>query len=939
MRELFLTSFSGWQYGIWKDRIKSVRDIHDLHRIPLSPAMIAGILIDNGQTVTLADLSACIGYGHTKGIAQGSILLMEEGEKVTGFAVSGGMDVRAVSPESLFQLPDFLKTPVFDTCAVHDGIPVPIINVAELYSRVMKTGGEASANSPRTSARPPDISGMARIRLFSAAGELFAAPAGGIDDNPVRPGAVTPLPNMPPYVKGVTFRDGRLLPVIDLPQRIKRQGAAPEPLMLIAGIAGETFGLLVDGDMGTVPAHSVAIKPVPMIASKPWFKHMVVRDGGLIPLVDLAIALSPDSGAADEIPVWQRYAPGSRFPDVFFKHDAEVVEFSLLGERHALPKQEVEEVIACKPWRELPDAPPIVLGVAEHNGGILPVVDLAMMFGRLSLVTPAWRMMLVSNGDFRALVVTETVFKERRLAPDIHRAVPIHLPHNLMYGCYPDAQVVRLILNVEAISVHFENSLIQKFLPALSHGMKMVSAQAAPDHQEKSTREIESGHEIEPAREIEPVREVEPVEALSAAEPETLAPQEQASVHRPADEAAQELQRQAVEQVIESIGEHEAAAETVAIAPEAKLMDGIHAVAPSASALDMPSSSDGWSEREADEALAQEHAPNAEAVTEIAMEPAVMSEASTGGGYDAAELNDMATSSSFSENELQQLAEVSDIEFTEVQESISDENAVSPEPAAPPDNVTSGQSSGESNNALVSIAASVQSPVETVLAPAQEWVKDKSETKPVAASTKPGVTKYQIERTVAARKRGAAYSAIAAVLLAVFYFVWSFDKTGAGKPERVAQAAKAGQDRVQAEPVKTAGEPAMESAGQVKSQAAQAEAQALAEHQAQVRGDLDARTNPETRAQAEQSPVLGKQDKAQAEPPRLAEKPHARLELDIPKNMTVDIDVYVVKKGDTLWSISERYTGTPFNYPRIAGENRIADPDLIFPGQRIRLNK
>jgi nucleoid-associated protein YgaU len=47
----------------------------------------------------------------------------------------------------------------------------------------------------------------------------------------------------------------------------------------------------------------------------------------------------------------------------------------------------------------------------------------------------------------------------------------------------------------------------------------------------------------------------------------------------------------------------------------------------------------------------------------------------------------------------------------------------------------------------------------------------------------------------------------------------------------------------------------------------------------------------------------------------------------------------VVVKNDTLWSISERFTGNPFNYPRIAGENRIADPDLIFPGQTIRLKQ
>jgi nucleoid-associated protein YgaU len=64
------------------------------------------------------------------------------------------------------------------------------------------------------------------------------------------------------------------------------------------------------------------------------------------------------------------------------------------------------------------------------------------------------------------------------------------------------------------------------------------------------------------------------------------------------------------------------------------------------------------------------------------------------------------------------------------------------------------------------------------------------------------------------------------------------------------------------------------------------------------------------------------------------------LELNIPKHMPpVDIDVYVVVHGDTLWSISERLTGSPFNYPRIAGRNKIANPNLIFPGQKIQLIK
>jgi len=46
---------------------------------------------------------------------------------------------------------------------------------------------------------------------------------------------------------------------------------------------------------------------------------------------------------------------------------------------------------------------------------------------------------------------------------------------------------------------------------------------------------------------------------------------------------------------------------------------------------------------------------------------------------------------------------------------------------------------------------------------------------------------------------------------------------------------------------------------------------------------------------------------------------------------------YVVKEGDTLWDISARFTGDAHNYRGIAATNGIADPDLIEPGQIIKL--
>lgn len=54
--------------------------------------------------------------------------------------------------------------------------------------------------------------------------------------------------------------------------------------------------------------------------------------------------------------------------------------------------------------------------------------------------------------------------------------------------------------------------------------------------------------------------------------------------------------------------------------------------------------------------------------------------------------------------------------------------------------------------------------------------------------------------------------------------------------------------------------------------------------------------------------------------------------------VTVDKeDRRVVKRGDTLWEISRDAYGNPTRFPELAERSGIPNPDLIFPGQEVRI--
>ncbi len=56
-------------------------------------------------------------------------------------------------------------------------------------------------------------------------------------------------------------------------------------------------------------------------------------------------------------------------------------------------------------------------------------------------------------------------------------------------------------------------------------------------------------------------------------------------------------------------------------------------------------------------------------------------------------------------------------------------------------------------------------------------------------------------------------------------------------------------------------------------------------------------------------------------------------------SLSENVQYYEIKSGDTLSAIAKEYLGNAMDYPKIFEANRevIKDPDLIYPGQKIRI--
>jgi purine-binding chemotaxis protein CheW len=124
--------------------------------------------------------------------------------------------------------------------------------------------------------------------LFELAEAAYALPSGAVQRMEMVE-HVTPVPNAPPYVDGVVFSRGQVVPAVNLRRRFGFDRVAYDlkTRLIVVGHAGRTVGLIVDSAREFVQIAADAIQPPPeaMGATSGHYLAGIATIGGKVILV------------------------------------------------------------------------------------------------------------------------------------------------------------------------------------------------------------------------------------------------------------------------------------------------------------------------------------------------------------------------------------------------------------------------------------------------------------------------------------------------------------------------------------------------------------------------------------------------------------------------------------------------------------------------------
>jgi purine-binding chemotaxis protein CheW len=371
-------------------------------RIPNAPASLFGVANVRGRVMPVISLAALLGEdaGQSAAASGGAAarLLVLAGGAPVGLVVDAvaslgrGEAARRLDPRALLARD-------YAVLRRHAAVPVPAM---PMRPEIEPEGAE-------------DRLALVALRLGA---QDYALPLDQVDRVMRPPDALTQVPHRDDAMLGTIAFEGGLLPVVSLavllglPPSDAAEGSAR---ILVASLAGQRVGLLVDRVTGTITVRRDRIDAVPALltrgAAEAQIQGICRLDGGQRLVCLLSTANLFDARTTDMIRSNDQKEP-LRMPaaaDAAGAREAFVI-FRLGEEAYGLPIAAVHEVARYpEHLARVPDAPDFVAGIMSLRGRAVPVIDTARRFGAAVGDHRSRRVIVVSTGGVTAGLAVDAV--------------------------------------------------------------------------------------------------------------------------------------------------------------------------------------------------------------------------------------------------------------------------------------------------------------------------------------------------------------------------------------------------------------------------------------------------------------------------------------------------------------------------------------------------
>ena len=250
--QLFLHFVLGEEhFALSTDHVGELLRVPD-HFTPLSGAPmppVLGLSPLRGEMVTVLDLVNYLGFGDFEPTEHGRLVVLTDGAQQLAVAVPRVNEVMAISNDAIqpVRTGETMQQglPVSGVFRQADGTIVSVLGetaLKQLLSQYALT--ETQVQSQQTIQK--DEAQMAELAVFRIGDEGYALDIEQVQEI-IKYQPITPIPEPPQYVEGIINLRGRVIPVINLPERLGFKFEPTEHSKIVVGLyEGNQVGLLVD---------------------------------------------------------------------------------------------------------------------------------------------------------------------------------------------------------------------------------------------------------------------------------------------------------------------------------------------------------------------------------------------------------------------------------------------------------------------------------------------------------------------------------------------------------------------------------------------------------------------------------------------------------------------------------------------------------------------